>query len=161
MISEDVWNLLDDDEKAFCMEAVYESDKVYETTDPGDIGKPDNKKAMLRPDFWTDNPALKEGFRNYQENLANGRYDPKFVAAATDAREKRMAGEFDDFKDKNFEEFWGQKQKLASDSIAGETSKIKIQTLVEHKMLRVGDVFSMRRSFQGGTTIAKEAKVRI
>ncbi len=37
--------------------------------------------------------------------------DPEWLAQAAQAMEERAEGEFDDWKEKNFEEYWGQKAK--------------------------------------------------
>jgi len=70
-----------------------------------------------------------------------------------------MAGEFDNWKDEQFEVYWGQKQKLYSDAIAGASSKIKLAEMITASVFKLGDVFSMRRHFSGSLVIRKDATV--
>ena len=77
--------------------------------------------------------------------------------------EERAAGEFDDFKEKEFEEFWGQKQRLPNKVLAGEMTTLKLETLVEAGMFRVGDVWSYSRNIGRGkekTLLEKDVTVR-
>ncbi|KAF8539095.1 Asx homology domain-containing protein [Trichophaea hybrida] len=109
------------------------------------------------------NPALfdsvffKEGIRNYQFDLSCGKYEPEYIAKGEQARKRRMTGEFDAWKDAQFELHWGDKQKFYHDAVAGESSKVKLADLVKHHQFKVGDVFSMRRSFAGGLAVRKDA----
>lgn len=50
------------------------------------------------------------GLRCFAEDLQNGRYDPEWIREADEAMQARARGEYDDYKERNFEEFWGQKQ---------------------------------------------------
>lgn len=78
---------------------------------------------------------------------------------------ERAVGEFDNWKEKEFEQFWGQKQKLGADAATGEASQVKLETLVEHGVVRVGDVWKYERSVfleKGNSArllIEKEVKV--
>jgi len=106
-----------------------------------------------------DSVFFKEGIRNYQFDLSCGKYEPEYIAKGKAARERRMTGEFDAWKDAQFELHWGDKQKFYHDAVAGESSKVKLPDLVKHHQFKVGDVFSMRRSFAGGLTVRKDAVV--
>lgn len=86
--------------------------------------------------------------RQFQLDLQGGRYDPEWQRQAAEAMEERAQGKFDKFKEEQFEEFWGQKQKLDHDVIAGESSKVKLGTLVENGVVRVGDVWRYSRVFR-------------
>jgi len=100
--------------------------------------------------------------REYQEDLGAGRYEPKWQEEAFDAMQRRARGEFDKFKLDQFEEFWGQKQKLGVYATAGESATIKLEELVKHKVIQDGDVFSYCRVFGKGkdrTMIEKDVKV--
>lgn len=61
--------------------------------------------------------------------------------------EERAAGKFDKYKDDQYEEFWGQKQKLAQNVLAGEMTNLKLGVLVKAGVYRVGDVWSFARAF--------------
>lgn len=83
----------------------------------------------------------------FQEDIREGRNDPEWQEQAMVAYEKRKEGDLDSFKDKEYEEFWGQKQKLASDVVAGSTSKIKLDILVEKGIILKDDVLVYSRKF--------------
>lgn len=59
---------------------------------------------------------------------------------------ERAAGKYDAWKEKEFEQFWGQKQKLGNDAFAGEASQVKLDTLVERGVFLKGDVWRYERS---------------
>lgn len=59
---------------------------------------------------------------------------------------ERAAGRFDNWKEKEFEQFWGQKQKLGADAMTGEAAQVKMETLVEHGVVHIGDVWRYERS---------------
>ena len=128
---------------------------IYPASD--DITTPDAKPS-IHPDMF-ENVFFKEAIRNYQEDLAAGKYEPAYVAKGMEARRRRLAGEFDSWKDSQFEMHWGDKQRLYNDAIAGESSKVKLQDLAKHHQFRVGDIFSMRRGFAGGVSVRKDAVV--
>lgn len=76
--------------------------------------------------------------------------------------EERAQGKYDKFKEEQFEEFWGQKQKLDSDVIAGKSSTVKLGTLVENGVVRVGDVWRYSRCFRrGDEKLLLEKEVRV
>ena len=64
--------------------------------------------------------------------------------------EEREAGVFDNWKEEQFEEFWGQKQKLSSDVVAGAMSKLKLEEMIKNGVFKVGDAFSFGRVFGKG-----------
>lgn len=108
-----------------------------------------------------DNP-WRDAVRQFQVDLENGRYDPEWIRQADIAVQERANGEFDDFKEREFEEFWGQKQRMDKSLSAGESSQVKLTTLVEQGVVRVGDVWKISRGFNvpgGRLLIEKEAKV--
>jgi hypothetical protein len=79
---------------------------------------------------------------------------------AEEAVAQRAAGKFDKFKEQEFEEFWGQKQKMDRALAAGESSKIKLSTLIEHGVIRRGDIWKWSRSVRK-VLVEKEARVRL
>ena len=115
------------------------------------------------PEFLKYDNDFRTALRQYQEDLAEGRMDPEWQAQAANAMEKRANGHFDDFKDREYESFWGQKQKVAYGVIAGESSKIKLEVLTRKGVFKVDDIWKLDRKFRGknGSTvhIQKEAKV--
>lgn len=136
-----------------------ECDKVYSPST--NLSDPATPKPELADGFW-DNPQLLARISHVEADIADGKYTAENQAAIVEARKRSEAGEFNTFKDNKFEQFWGQKQRVNYEAMAGDTSSVKIQTLAKHQALRVGDVFSLRRSFgRGGVTIEKDAKVRL
>jgi hypothetical protein len=126
--------------------------------DPSDISKPD-PKPTINPKV-LDSVFFKEALRNYQDDLGEGKYEPEYIERAREARRRRMAGDFDNWKDQNFELQWGDKQRfLDSNAVAGDSAKIKLEVLIAHQQFKIGDVFSMRRRFAGGLMVRKDAEV--
>jgi len=144
------------DEEYDCLIALLPADDIIYPANE-DVTVADGK-PIINPAFFKSS-FLKEGIRNYQEDLVDGKYEPEYLAHAADARKKRMAGEFDNWKEDQFEVFWGQKQKLYSDAVAGASSKIKLAEMIKSSIFKIGDIFSMRRYFSGGLVVRKDAVV--
>lgn len=108
---------------------------------PEDVPLPNMLKEALR-----SNLSFQADVRLFQEDLAAGRYERKWLADAQSSIDKRAAGKFDSWKEKNREEFWGQKQKIAAGALAGESSQHTLPTLVEGQCFMVGDVWRLNRS---------------
>ncbi|KAH7318322.1 Asx homology domain-containing protein [Stachybotrys elegans] len=91
------WEVLDEDEKAEILALLPE--KSYITRENGQEAPNIN---LLRCD---------DGFRHdcayYTNNILEGRHDPEWLASAWAAHERRMAGEYNDYLDRKFEENWG------------------------------------------------------
>ena len=75
--------------------------------------------------------------------------------------EERAAGEFDKYKDDQYEEFWGQKQKLAYDVVAGDMTNLKLSVLVKAGLYRVGDIWSFARVFGRSERVLVEKDVAV
>lgn len=124
---------------------------------------PDDELLPNKPkECLNSNKAFKADVSSFQEDLKQGRYDPKWLADAQTAMRKRANGDFDGWKEKNKEEFWGQKQKMDWTSAAGDSSQHDLMTLVKARYFRVGDVWSMRRGHGRGASavhVEKEATV--
>ena len=60
--------------------------------------------------------------------------------------EQRARGDFDAYKENKFEEFWGQKQKLSHEALAGESTTLKLDVMIENGVFRVGDEFVFIRA---------------
>ena len=95
--------------------------------------------------------------------MEQGKYEPEWLRQAAQAMEERAAGKFDNWKEREFEEFWGQKQKLSHGVIAGTTSGVKLMTLVEYNFIQVGDVWKFTRVFrmEGGGTLHIEKEIKV
>ncbi len=112
--------------------------------------------------FFKYDPDFRRGIREFQEDLSSGRLDPKWQADAAQAMEERARGEFDAYKENQFEAFWGQKQKLSHDALAGESTKIKLDLLIQNDIFKVGDYFSYSRVVgrgKSGVLVEKDCKV--
>lgn len=83
-------------------------------------------------------------------DLECGRYDPEWLSQADEAMKERADGKFDKWKEKEFEQFWGQKQKLDWASYAGEASQVRLETLVANGVIHKGDIWTYARSFLVG-----------
>ena len=102
--------------------------------------------------------------REFQEDLGAGKYDPQWIAEATRAMEERSRGDFDQYKEDQYEEFWGQKQKLNSRELAGDSASVKLADLAERGIIRAGDIFSYSRAIgrkHEGDRILIEKDVRV
>lgn len=124
-----------------------------DSTDP--IANP-NGEAMLAPDFFEFNQVFKDSLLEFQDDLAQGRYEPSYIIEAANARKARLEGAVDKYKDGQFELFWGQRQH--SGMVAGAAAAIKLPELIQKGLLREGDIWSYRRSIFS-ITIEKEVKV--
>lgn len=89
--------------------------------------------------------------------------DPKWQAQAAAAMEMRAAGEFDDFKEQEYEAFWGQKQELPQRVLAGDASRVRLEEMVNAGVFKVGDVWSYSRAFgrRKATLVEKEVTVSL
>jgi hypothetical protein len=106
----------------------------------------------------------REGLRVFQLDLQSGRYDPEWLRQAELARRERENGAFDTFKEREFEQFWGQKQKMDMNAAAGEHGRIQLRVLVEAGVILPGDVWRFTFVFGKGENrmvIDKEARVWI
>lgn len=124
---------------------------------PADIELPNIPKAAMK-----SNSSFRADVRLFQEDLEAGRYDPIWLKDAKVAMEQRANGRFDNWKEKNREEFWGQKQKMDWNANAGESSQHSLGTLVGAGYFEVGDVWVLNRGHGRGknsVVVEKEAKV--
>ena len=120
--------------------------------------------GRLPLDYIKYDPDFRDGVRQMQNHLAAGQLDPAWIAEAEQARKERAEGKFDQWKEEQFEEFWGQKQKVDPKALAGQSSTVKLNRLVEAGLFQAGDVFSYSRIFGQGknrTLVEKDCKVRI
>ncbi|KAL8709022.1 MAG: hypothetical protein Q9225_007518 [Loekoesia sp. 1 TL-2023] len=121
-----------------------------------------NDDGSIPTTFWKYNPEFRLDCRNLQEDLRSGRMDPEWQRQAAQAMEERAAGKFDDFKEREFEEFWGQKQKVAWDVLAGHASKVRLEELLKEGLFRVGDVWSFGHTWGSGedaVRVEKDCKI--
>ncbi|KAI5849589.1 Asx homology domain-containing protein [Morchella snyderi] len=142
------WDKISDEDKKYLMKHLPECDKVYEVSE--DVTDPTPPKAQLVDGFW-NNSQLIARINQVEYDLGEGKYTAKTQKIVEEARKLAQSTEFDTFKENKFEAFWGQKQRVDYNAVAGDTTNVKLETLAKHSALRVGDVFSLRRSFQTAT----------
>ena len=113
-----------------------------------------------------DQFGYKIGFNEIGRNIADGRFEPSWIIKGELARLKRKEGAFDQYKEDMYEEYWGQKQRVQYDAIAGESAKIKFETLaLAPTLFKEGDIWTYRRTFKvegapkGRVFVEKEAKL--
>jgi len=146
----EAWNVLSAEEKA-TIRAL-----LPETT-------PYNPDGSPSTDFLNHNTDWRNGIRQFQEDVQTGRMDPKWQADAAAAMEERAAGDFDEFKEQQYEAFWGQKQELPQHVLTGDASRVRLEELVHAGVFKVGDVWSYTRAFgrRKAALIEKEVTVRL
>ncbi|KAL2871345.1 uncharacterized protein BJX67DRAFT_342030 [Aspergillus lucknowensis] len=153
----EAWDCLSEDEKK---EILY---LLPADTHPNPHPPPDDPDAKIPPlpeSFLRYSIHWRDAIRHFQLDLQNGRYDPRWLREAEEAVQQRAAGKFDKFKEEEFEEFWGQKQKMDRTLVAGQSSAVKLCTLIEHGVIRKGDVWKWSRGFaKPKTLIEKEARI--
>ena len=136
-------------------------DEARETCLPEDA--PTNKDGYSVPiEYFKYDIDWRRGVREFQEDLGEGRYEPEWQAQAHQAMDERARGDFDKFKEQEFEEFWGQKQRTPWTDLAGEAAQIKLQELAEQRYIREGDIFSYVRLIKSGNDkilVEKDARV--
>ncbi|KAJ5598496.1 hypothetical protein N7537_008580 [Penicillium hordei] len=125
----------------------------------------DDPAAKIQPipdSFIRYSNNWRDGVRQFQLDLQNGRYDPEWLRQAQEAREQRENGEFDDFKEREYEQFWGQKQKAVWNAPAGESARVKMGTLINDGVIQLGDIWKFYYVYgrgPGRIVIEKEVKV--
>ncbi|GFF73620.1 hypothetical protein IFM47457_03437 [Aspergillus lentulus] len=156
----EAWDCLEESEKEEILSLLPESlhPNRESTSDDPEAKIPPLPESFLRySNFWRDSIRL------FQLDLQHGRYDPEWQRQAHEAVREREKGKFDRFKEEEFEEFWGQKQKMDKTLAAGQSSQVKLTTLIEHGVVREGDVWKYSRTFAGKgrdkILVEKEAKI--
>ncbi len=71
---------------------------------------PRNEDRTVSIDWLRNNVDWRHSVRQWQKELGGGFYDPEWQKEAQAASAERAAGKFDNNKEDEFEEFWGQKQ---------------------------------------------------
>jgi hypothetical protein len=159
LASPEAWNCLDESDKQEIL-ALLPADIHPETE-----LQPDSQEQKIPPlpaSFLRYSNNWRDGLRQFQLDLENGRYDPEWLRQAEKARKQRESGDFDTFKEREFEQFWGQKQNFNKRLLAGDSAKIKLSELVEHGVIQLGDVWRFRFGFgKGENNIKIDKEVRV
>lgn len=112
--------------------------------------------------FFVRNQIFKQCCREFGEDLRDAFLDDDFLRDACRAASHRKKGKFDNWKDLEFEKYWGQKQKLPTFGIvAGQAAQISLVTLIKNRYLQAGDTWAYYRKFATGGEVIKEVVVRI
>ena len=154
LCDERAWSSLKPEQQTVLLAAIPGAPVIEEHTDEP---LPNIARQMLK-----SNNAFQAGVRMFRDDLDEGRMDPEWQKRAQIAMEMRARGDFDDWKQKNSEEFWGQKQKLQHSVTAGENRRVKLEALIKAGCIRVGDIWAYSRGFgkgKSGILVEKEAKV--
>ncbi|KAJ5242119.1 uncharacterized protein N7469_000446 [Penicillium citrinum] len=155
----EAWNCLDENEKREIL-ALLPAD-----THPDAETQQDDPNAKIPPlptSFLRYSNNWRDGIRQFQLDLQNGRYDPEWLRQAEQARKQRENGDFDSFKEQEFEQFWGQKQRLNKKLLAGESAKVRLSELIDAGVILLGDVWRFRYFFKTAevpVTVDKEGRV--
>ncbi|KAL5339706.1 Asx homology domain-containing protein [Aspergillus crustosus] len=153
----EAWSCLEESEKKEILDLLPSDTHPNPDPPPGD---PDAKIPPLPATFLRSSDDWRSDISHFQLNLQSGRYEPGWIREAEEAVQQRAAGKFDKFKEQEFEEFWGQKQKMDRNLAAGESSKTKLSTLVKHDIVRKGDIWRWSRTFaKEKILIEKEARI--
>ncbi len=126
-----------------------------------DIPDGDSLPNVLKQ-YLRSNSSFRADVRLFQEDLSAGHYEPQWLRDAQTAMDKRAQGDFDSWKERNREAFWGQKQKTQYEARAGESSQHSLEDLVGAGYFQVGDVWLMHRGLGHGrdaVSVDKELKV--
>ncbi|KAJ5661013.1 uncharacterized protein N7484_000385 [Penicillium longicatenatum] len=159
LASSAAWHALDEDEKRQILDLL-PADTHPNADPPAD--DPSAKIPPLPDSFIRYSNNWRDCIRQFQIDLQNGRYDPEWLRQADEARKERENGDFDSFKEQEYEEFWGQKQKLDKSLASGEASKVKLITLINQGVIQIGDVWRFNYVYGRGVDriiIDKEARV--
>ncbi|RAQ61340.1 hypothetical protein COH20_004051 [Aspergillus flavus] len=153
----EAWNCLEESEKREILDLLPED--LHSNLDPSS-DDPGAKIPPLPEEFLRYSNNWRDGIRHFQLDLQNGRYDPVWLRQAGEAMQQRADGKFDKFKEEEFEQFWGQKQKMDKTLAAGQSSQVKLSTLISNGVVLVGDVWKYSRAFKkGNLLVEKEARI--
>ncbi|OGE51144.1 hypothetical protein PENARI_c014G01941 [Penicillium arizonense] len=155
----EAWNCLEESEKREILALLPASVHPDAETTSDD---PNAKLPPIPDNFIRYSNNWRDGIRQFQLDLQNGRYDPEWLRQAEDARQKRQSGDFDIFKEREFEQFWGQKQKAAMRAFAGETAQVKMKTLIDEGAFQLGDIWRFEYVYGKGADrifIQKETRI--
>lgn len=108
---------------------------------------PRNENGSISIDWLRYNNDWRNAVRLWQADLEAGHLDPEWLRQAAEAMEDRAAGRFDKFKEDEFEQFWGQKQKMDPKMRAGESAALKLDDLIAAKLFREDDFWIYCRGF--------------
>ncbi|MCJ1445388.1 MAG: hypothetical protein MMC23_005893 [Stictis urceolatum] len=143
------WDLLDETEK----------NEIRALLPPSTPYDEDGRPSM---EFLKYNNDWRDSVRNFQNDLREGRYENEWREEAVQAMAERAAGEFDEWKEEQFEEYWGQKTKLNPREFSNEMARVTLEEMIAASTFEVGDVWSYSRPFgRGKAAFLVEKHVKI
>ncbi|KAE8164244.1 Asx homology domain-containing protein [Aspergillus tamarii] len=154
----EAWHCLEESEKREILDLLPED--LHPNPDPSP-DDPDAKIPPLPEEFLRYSNNWRDGIRHFQLDLQNGRYDPDWLREAGEAMQQRADGKFDKFKEEEFEQFWGQKQKMDKTLAAGQSRQVRLSTLINKGIVLVGDVWKYSRAFKSKDNLLVEKEARI
>ena len=121
----------------------------------------DDGQPRLDLQALSKNSTWKLSIAQALNDIVTGLNDPDWLQKAYGAHFKRLDGKYDNWKDNAFEKFWGVKQRLASNVVAGSSAQHTLREMIERGVVKPGDVFKYSRTFkEGPVTVKKDAEVR-
>lgn len=72
----------------------------------------DNTEPDMLHEYLRYHEVFSDDLARFLEQLGDGQLDPAWMAQAAEAMEMRARGDFDAWKEREFEEFWGQKHEF-------------------------------------------------
>ncbi|EEQ30315.1 conserved hypothetical protein [Microsporum canis CBS 113480] len=139
----EAWTCLDENEKKEILALLPES--IHPVVEPS-TENPDGIIPPLPEEFVRYSNVWRDAIRQFQVDLQHGKYDPKWLSQAHKAMNERAEGKFDARKERDFEAFWGQKQRYHTNVPAGDSATIDFKTLVMNGVFEVGDIWRYSRS---------------
>ncbi|KAM5443277.1 hypothetical protein MferCBS31731_001598 [Microsporum ferrugineum] len=139
----EAWTCLDENEKKEVLALLPES--IHPVVEPS-TENPDGIIPPLPEEFVRYSNVWRDAIRQFQVDLQHGKYDPKWLSQAHKAMNERAEGKFDARKERDFEAFWGQKQRYHTNVPAGDSATIDFKTLVMNGVFEVGDIWRYSRS---------------
>ena len=109
MAQPDAWNCLDEDDKREIISLLPSG--VHPDPNPTDKDGTPATISPLPQNYLRYDNHWRGAIRRFKEELGGGFYEPQWQRLAKKAGHERAAGHFDQFKEREFEEFWGQKQR--------------------------------------------------
>ncbi|KAI9657965.1 MAG: hypothetical protein M1821_002622 [Bathelium mastoideum] len=110
LLDERAWRCLSADEKRELVELLPE-DSLPRLLE-------DNTEPDMVHEYLRYNEVFADGLGRFLEQLAGGELDREWQAQAAEAMEMRVRGDFDEWKEREWEEYWGQKHTFVPATVA-------------------------------------------
>ncbi|KAK2829854.1 hypothetical protein FQN49_007196 [Arthroderma sp. PD_2] len=155
----EAWTCLDEAEKKEILALLPES--VHPLHEPS-AENSDETIPPLSEEFLRYSNVWRDATRQFQVDLESGKFDPQWLDQAHKAMEERAEGKFDARKERDFEAFWGQKQRYHTRVPAGDSATVTLKTLIANGVFEAGDIWKYSRAEgKGGERILIEKEAAI